>query len=143
MSRYERDIDEYKRDIDVIWTPSPEKKIIWAVYIRLYLFVSSCFCLYHLHRYEQICAYTYLVHICSYCIARIYTDIDRYEHVWEICTISDVKMHSSASQVVRAVAWHWKVLGSIPGADMGIFDFWGADRPACFENGFKTKNIFC
>ena len=32
-------------------------------------------------------------------------------------------MHSSASQVVRAVAWHWKVLGSIPGADMGIFDF--------------------
>jgi len=32
-------------------------------------------------------------------------------------------MHSSASQVVRAVAWHWKVLGSIPVADMGIFDF--------------------
>ena len=32
-------------------------------------------------------------------------------------------MHSSASQVVKAVAWHWKVLGSIPDADMGIFDF--------------------
>ena len=32
-------------------------------------------------------------------------------------------MHSSVSQVVRAVAWHWKVLGSILGADMGIFDF--------------------
>jgi len=32
---------------------------------------------------------------------------------------------SSASRVVRAVAWHWKVLGSIPDADMpvGIFDF--------------------
>ena len=55
--------------------------------------------------------------------ARIYTDIDRYEHVSEICTISDGKMHSSVSRVVRAVAWHWKVPGSIPGADMGIFYF--------------------
>jgi len=32
-------------------------------------------------------------------------------------------MHSSVSLVVRAVAWHWKVPGSIPGADMGIFYF--------------------
>ena len=34
-----------------------------------------------------------------------------------------VNMHSSVSKVVRAVEWHWKVLGSISGADMQIFDF--------------------
>ncbi len=51
-------------------------------------------------------------------------------------------MHSSVSQVVRAVAGQWKVPGSIPGMDRGIFDFLGADRPAYSENGFKTKNIF-
>jgi hypothetical protein len=51
-------------------------------------------------------------------------------------------MHSSVSQVVRAVAGHWKVPGSIPGMDVGIFDFLGTDSPACSENGFKTKNIF-
>ena len=32
-------------------------------------------------------------------------------------------MTSNVSRVVRAVAWHWKVPGSIPGAGMGIFDF--------------------
>ena len=51
-------------------------------------------------------------------------------------------MHSSVGQVVRAVARQWKVPGSNPGVDMGIFDFWGTDRPACSENGFKTKIIF-
>ncbi len=51
-------------------------------------------------------------------------------------------MHISVSRVVRAVAGQWKVPGSIPGMDKGIFDFWGADRPAFPENGFKTKNIF-
>ena len=42
-------------------------------------FISSCFCLYHLHRYEQICTYTYLAHICSYCIC---PDIHRYRQIW-------------------------------------------------------------
>jgi hypothetical protein len=51
-------------------------------------------------------------------------------------------MHSSVGQVVRAVARQWKVPGSNPGVDMGIFDFWRTGRPACSENGFKTKNIF-
>ena len=32
-------------------------------------------------------------------------------------------MHSNVYRVVRAVAWHWKVPGSTPGEDMGIFDF--------------------
>ncbi len=32
-------------------------------------------------------------------------------------------MHSNDSQVVRAAAGHWKVPGSTPGEDMGIFDF--------------------
>lgn len=32
-------------------------------------------------------------------------------------------MHSNVSLVVRAAAWHWKVLGSTPGEDMGVFDF--------------------
>jgi len=32
-------------------------------------------------------------------------------------------MHSNVDRVVRAVAWHWKVPGSTPGEDMGVFDF--------------------
>ena len=123
MSRYERDIDEYKRDIDVIWTPSPEKKLFGLfiyVYICLYLAAFVYITSTDMNRFEHTHISFISVHIAY---ARIYTDIDRYEHVWEICTISDVKMHSSVSWVVRAVAWHWKVLGSIPGAEMGIFDF--------------------
>ena len=44
--------------------------------------------------------------------------------------------------MVRTVAWHWKVPGSIPGEDIGIFNFSGANRPACFENGFIIKKTF-
>ena len=35
-----------------------------------------------------------------------------------------------------------KVQGSIPGADKGILDFWGANRPAFLENIFKAKTFF-
>ena len=89
MSRYERDIDEYKRDIDVIWTPSPEKKLFGLfiyVYICLYLAAFVYITSTDMNRFVHTHISLISVHIAY---ARIDTNIDRYEHVSEICTISD------------------------------------------------------
>ena len=65
--------------------------------------------------------------------AQIWTDIDRYEHVSEICTRQG-EWFSQRSQR--------KVLGSIPGVDKGILKFWGAYRPAFSENELKLNFCF-
>ena len=51
-------------------------------------------------------------------------------------------MHSSAGQVVRAVAWHWKVQGSIPDADMGIFIFEQPTGQPVLRTDLKPKIFF-
>ena len=89
MSRYERDIDEYKRDIDVIWTPSPGINFFGLfiyVYICLYLAAFVYITSTDMNRFVHAHISLISVHIAC---ARIDTDIDRYEHVSEICTISD------------------------------------------------------
>ena len=123
----------------------PRKKIIWAVYICLYLFVSSCFCLYHLHRYEQICTYTYLVHICSYCIRlnihqyrQIWTCLRNMYHIrWKICTAMLAKwlglLHGNGRSLNRFLVQTW---------EFSIFEErTGPPGPTWFENRFETKNV--
>ena len=123
MNRYERDIDEYKRDIDVIWTPSPEKKLFGLfiyVYICLYLAAFVYITSTDMNRFEHTHISFISVHIAQPGYTPIQTDMNMFE---KYVPYQMEDMHSSASQVVRAVAWHWKVPGSIPGADMGIFYF--------------------
>ena len=120
MSRYERDIDEYKRVIDVIWTPSPEKKLFGLfiyVYICLYLAAFVYITSTDMNRFVHTHISFISVHIAY---APIQTDMNMFE---KYVPYQMEDMHSSASRVVSAVAWHWKVPGSIPDADMGIFDF--------------------
>ena len=93
----------------------PRKKVFWAVYIRLYLFVSSCFCLYHLHRYEQIRTYTYLAHICSYCICQ---DRHRYRQIWTCFR----NMYHIRWKICTAVLAKW--LGLLHGTGRSRDRFW-------------------
>ena len=51
-------------------------------------------------------------------------------------------MHSDVYRVVRAVAWHWKVPGSTPGEDMGIFFFEERTGPPILKTDLKSKIFF-
>jgi len=84
MSRYAPDIAKIYTDIDVIWTPSPEIIFFWLfiyVYICLYLAAFVYITSTDMSRF----VHTHILLISVYiAYALIYTDIDRYEHVWEI-----------------------------------------------------------
>ena len=66
----------------------------------------------------------------------IWTDINFF---WKYVPNKIYDFHTVVSAMVRAVSQTRKVLGSIPGMDKGILDFWGAYRRAFSENEFRTN----
>ena len=77
---------------------------------------------------------------------RICMCMDRYRQIWTFLG----NMYCMRWKIRTAIFNEWlgrlhgngDVQGSTPGEDIWIFDFWGADRPSYFENGFKIKNLF-